>query len=48
MQTLGIAHAAALVFEHGLDSWGEAAWGQFDIRTYYDDLPVLDTFVCLD
>ena len=40
-QSLDIAHAAALVLENGVDSWGEAAWAQADIRSYYDELPIL-------
>ena len=40
-QSLDIARAAALVLEHGIDCWGECEWGQFGIRSYYDELPVL-------
>ena len=41
-QSLDISHAASLVIEHGLDCWGEGAWAQMDIRSYYDELPILD------
>ena len=40
-RVLHISHAAALMIEHGLDCWGEAAWAQIDVRAYYDELPVL-------
>ena len=41
-QSLDISHAASLVSEHELDCWGEGAWAQMDIRSYYDELPILD------
>ena len=40
-QALDISHAANLVIENGIDSWGEGAWGQMDIRSYYDEIPIL-------
>ena len=40
-QSLEIAHSARLIIEHGLDDKTHAAVVQYDIKSYYDFLPVL-------
>ena len=40
-QCLDIAHGLQSVIEKGVDSFGNAAVAQYDIKKYYDSLPVL-------
>jgi len=43
-QTLDIMHGLQGVIEKGLDSHGQAAIAQMDIKRYYDSLPILRIF----
>ena len=46
-QVLDIMHGLQAVIEKGLDSHGEAAVAQMDIKRYYDSIPTLRIFIFL-